>query len=342
MSDALMNKRWLLRKRPEADITNEQLELVTEPVPELNEGEVLVRNIYLSLDPTHRLWMSDREQYLPPVEVGQVMRGGTLGVVEKSRSERFAAGDFVKPMAGGWELYTVAPEKLLTKVNHNNPDIPLSAWMSVLGSTGITSYFGLLDIGNPQPGETVVVTAAAGAVGSIVGQIAKLKGCRVIGIAGGPEKCRWLTEELGFDGAIDYRSDNVPEALDRLCPDGVDVQFENVGGEIMDAVFNRLNLNGRLSLCGMISGYNDERPMSGPTDFGRILMKRITVKGFIVIDYRPRFPEALEELQQWVAEGKIQWKDHIIDGIDNALDGLSLLFSGKNNGKLMVRLSQEP
>lgn len=342
MSDVLTNRRWVLRKRPETDITNEQLELVTEPVAPLDEGQVLVRNVYLSLDPTHRLWMSDREQYLPPVEVGQVMRGGTLGVVEQSRSERFKAGDIVKPVAGAWELYTIVPEKLLVPVKRNDTSIPLSAWMSVLGSTGITAYFGLLDIGNPQPGETVVVTAAAGAVGSIVGQIAKLKGCRVIGIAGGQEKCRWLTEELGFDGAIDYRSDNVPEALDRLCPDGVDVQFENVGGEIMDAVFNRLNLNGRLSLCGMISGYNDERPMPGPTDFGRILMKRIMVKGFIVIDYRPRFPEALAELETWVSEGRIQWKDHIIEGIDNALDGLSLLFSGKNNGKLMVRLSPEP
>lgn len=342
MSDVLTNRRWVLRKRPETDITNEQLELVTEPVAPLDEGQVLVRNVYLSLDPTHRLWMSDREQYLPPVEVGQVMRGGTLGVVEQSRSERFKAGDIVKPVAGAWELYTIVPEKLLVPVKRNDTSIPLSAWMSVLGSTGITAYFGLLDIGNPQPGETVVVTAAAGAVGSIVGQIAKLKGCRVIGIAGGQEKCRWLTGELGFDGAIDYRTDNVPEALDRLCPDGVDVQFENVGGEIMDAVFNRLNLNGRLSLCGMISGYNDERPMPGPTDFGRILMKRIMVKGFIVIDYRPRFPEALAELETWVSEGKIQWKDHIIEGIDNALDGLSLLFSGKNNGKLMVRLSEEP
>lgn len=341
MSDVLTNKRWLLRKRPQEGITDEQLELVTETVPALEEGQVLVRNIYLSLDPTHRIWMSDREQYLPPVEVGQVMRGGTLGVVEESRSDRFKAGDIVKPVAGAWELYSIVPEKLLTPVQRNNPDIPLSAWMSVLGSTGITAYFGLLDIGNPQPGETVVVTAAAGAVGSIVGQIAKLKGCRVIGIAGGPEKCRWLTEELGFDGAIDYRSENVAEALDRLCPDGVDVQFENVGGEIMDAVFNRLNQNGRLSLCGMISGYNDERPMPGPTDFGRILMKRILVKGFIVIDYRSRFPEALADLEQWIAEGKIQWKNHIIEGIDNAQDGLSLLFSGKNNGKLMVRLSQE-
>ena len=192
-----------------------------------------------------------------------------------------------------------------------------------------------------QPGETVVVTAAAGAVGSIVGQIAKLKGCRVVGIAGGPEKCRWLTESLGFDAAIDYRNDDLNQALDQHCPQGVDVLFENVGGHIMDAVFSRLNLNGRMVLCGLISSYNDERPLPGPTDFGRILMKRLTVKGFIIIDYIPRFQEALNELQQWVANGDLQWKEHIIDGIDNALDGLSLLFNGGNDGKLMVRLSDE-
>ncbi|WP_372958735.1 NADP-dependent oxidoreductase [Marinobacter sp.] len=341
MSDTRQNQRWVLRKRPEADITAEHLELVTQPVPDLQDGQVLIRNIYLSLDPTHRLWMSDREQYLPPVQVGDVMRGGTLGVVEESRSDRFRAGDIVKPVIGGWEAFTVADGKMVRPVDRH-PDIPLSAYMSVLGSTGITAYFGLLDIGNPQPGETLVVSAAAGAVGSIVGQIGKLKGCRVVGIAGGPEKCRWLTDELGFDGAIDYRNEDVPSALDRLCPDGVDIQFENVGGEIMDAIYNRLNLNGRLSLCGMISRYNDEGVMPGPKDFGRVLMKRLTVKGFIVIDYQKRFPEALEALTEWVSKDQLQWKNHVVEGLDNALDGLSLLFTGGNDGKLMVRVSEEP
>ncbi len=337
----LENRRWVLRKRPEAEITAEQLKLVTEPVPELREDQVLIRNIYLSLDPTHRLWMSDREQYLPPVQVGDVMRGGTVGVVEQSRSDRFTTGDIVKPMVGGWEAYTVADAKLVRPVERN-VNVPLSAYMSVLGSTGITAYFGLLDIGNPQPGETVVVTADAGGVGSTVGEIAKAKGCRVVGIAGGPEKCRWITEELGFDGAIDYRNEDVPAALDRLCPDGVDIQFENVGGDIMDAVYDRLNLNGRLSLCGMISRYNDEGVMPGPRDFGRVLMKRLTVKGFIVIDYQKRFPEALEALADWVSQDQIKWKNHVVDGLENALDGLSLLFSGKNDGKLMVKVSDEP
>jgi len=341
MANQPQNRRWILRRRPESDITADHLELVTEPVPELQDDQVLIRNVYLSLDPTHRLWMSDREQYLPPVQVGDVMRGGTLGVVEQSRSDRFNAGDIVKPMVGGWEAFTVADAKLVRPVDRH-PDIPLSAYMSVLGSTGITAYFGLLDIGQPQPGETLVVSAAAGAVGSIVGQIGKLKGCRVVGIAGGPEKCRWLTDELGFDGAIDYRNEDVPAALDRLCPDGVDIQFENVGGEIMDAIYSRLNLNGRLSLCGMISRYNDEGVMPGPKDFGRVLMKRLTVKGFIVIDYQKRFPEALSALTDWVSAGQLQWKNHVVEGLDNALDGLSLLFSGGNDGKLMVQVSDEP
>lgn len=341
MAEQSQNRRWVLRKRPQADITSEHLELVTQPVPELATDQVLIRNIYLSLDPTHRLWMSEREQYLPPVQVGDVMRGGTLGVVEKSRSDRFSPGDIVKPMVGGWEAYTVADAKMVRPVA-TDPAIPLSAYMSVLGSTGITAYFGLLDIGKPQPSETVVVSAAAGAVGSIVGQIAKLKGCRVIGIAGGPEKCRGLTEELGFDGAIDYHNEDVPTMLARLCPDGVDIQFENVGGDIMDATYNCLNLNGRLSLCGMISRYNDEDVMPGPRDFGRVLMKRLTVRGFIVTDYQKRFPEALEALTDWVSQGQLQWKNHVVDGLDNALDGLSLLFSGKNQGKLMVRVSDEP
>ncbi|MCC5858936.1 MAG: NADP-dependent oxidoreductase [Ectothiorhodospiraceae bacterium] len=341
MSSKLQNRRWLLRKRPQADIGSEHLELVTEPVPEPGDGQILVRNIYLSLDPTHRLWMSDREQYLPPVEVGQVMRGGTLGIVEQSRSERFAPGDLVKPVIGGWEEYTVVPENWARPVDRH-PDIPLSAYMSVLGSTGLTAYFGLLHVGQPKSGETVVVNAAAGAVGSIVGQIARLQGCHVVGIAGGAEKCRWLTEQLGFDGAIDYRTENVGQRLDALCPGGVDVQFENVGGEIMDAVYSRLNQDGRMALCGMISGYNDERPMPGPSDFGRILMKRLTVRGFIILDFQKRFPEGLEALSRWVLQGDLKWKNHVLEGIDQAHEGLALLFRGGNDGKLMVRLSPEP
>ncbi|WP_103729949.1 NADP-dependent oxidoreductase [Novosphingobium sp. HII-3] len=336
-----INKQWVLKQRPTTTVDSGDLSLQSTPVPPLQDGEVLVRNVYLSLDPTNRVWMSDREQYLPPVELGSVMRGSTLGVVEESRSERFAPGDVVFPGDSGWQLYSVSHESRTGRVRQAD-GVPLSAYMSVLGSTGLTAYFGLLDICDPKPGETLVVSAAAGAVGSVVGQIAKIKGARVIGIAGGPAKCKWLVDDLGFDAAIDYRDDDVGEALDRLCPDGIDMNFENVGGPIMDAVFSRLRLNGRMALCGLISGYNEEGPMPGPTDFGRILMKRLTIRGFIVIDYFGRAREAMADLSQWVAQGKIRWKDHIVEGLENAPSALDRLFTGDHDGKLMVALSDVP
>ena len=335
------NKQWVLRKRPAGDIGADNLELIEATIRDLEDGEVLIRNIYLSLDPTNRIWMSDQDQYLPPVEIGQVMRGGTIGVVEASRSARFNPGDLVNPGLGGWEAYTIGHEAMVQPVP-SLPGVPLPAFMSVLGATGLTAYFGLLDIGKPQPGETVVVSAAAGAVGSIVGQIAKLKGCRVIGIAGGPDKCRWLVEELGFDGAIDYKNEDVGAGLDRLCPNGIDVNFENVGGKIMDAVVARMNLFGRMALCGMISTYNHEGLVSGPSDFAKVLMRRLLIKGFIVIDYLPRAGEAFAELAPWVMSGQIKWKAHVVEGLDNAADAVKRLFSGDHDGKLLVRISPEP
>jgi NADPH-dependent curcumin reductase CurA len=221
------------------------------------------------------------------------------------------------------------------------PGVPLTAWMSVLGATGLTAWFGLMDIGTPKEGDTVVVSAAAGAVGSIVGQIAKLKGARVVGIAGGPAKCAWL-KEIGFDGAIDYRNEDVGAALDRLCPDGVDVNFENVGGEIMDAVIGRMNNFSRMPLCGMISTYNATDTVPGPSDFARVLMRRILIKGFIVIDYLPRAGEAMAELIPWVASGQLKWKAHVIDGLENAADAVKRLFTGDHDGKLLVQISPEP
>jgi NADPH-dependent curcumin reductase CurA len=334
------NRKWILRRRPASSVAADDLEWVAAPVPAIDAGTVLVRNLYLSLDPTNRLWMSDREQYLPPVGLGGVMRGGTVGVVVESRSARFNPGDFVLLSDGGWQLYTSANEGVSRKLRRN-PEIPLTAYLSVLGGTGLTAYVGLLDVCQPRPGETLVISAAAGAVGSIVGQIAKIKGCRVIGIAGGTRKCRWLVEELGFDAAIDYKSDDVGTALDRLCPAGVDMSFENVGGPIMDAVFSRLNLNGRMALCGMISGYNNEGPLAGPTDFGRVLMKRLTIKGFIVSDYLSRAREAFADLGGWIADGRIKWKDHIVEGLDEAPRALQRLFTGDHEGKLVVRVSPE-
>ncbi len=337
---ALTNHRWVLKRRPQGEIKPGDLDYIAEPVRDLAEGEVLIRNVYLSLDPTNRIWMSDMDQYMPPVEVGAGMRGGVIGVVESSRSERFKPGDIASPGLGAWETYTIGHEgftRLVTPV----PGLPLTALMSVLGGTGLTAYFGTMFIGEPKPGETMVVSAAAGAVGSIAGQIGKIQGARVIGIAGGPKKCAWLTEELGFDGAIDYKNENVGAALDRLCPNGVDVNFENVGGEIMDAVFSRMNNFGRMILCGMISGYNSHGVMPGPSDFSRILMRRLLVKGFIVTDYLPRAGEAMADLVPWVMQGRVQWKAHVVDGLENALDALGRLFTGDHDGKLLVRVSPE-
>ena len=335
------NRQWILRRRPAGEIVPDDLELIETATPELQDGEVLVRNIYLSLDPTHRIWMSDQDQYLPPVQIGEVMRGGAIGVVEQSRNAALPEGAIVNAGLGGWQDYAVVHEGMARRVPHLT-NVPLTAHMSVLGATGLTAYFGLNDIGKPQPGETVVVSAAAGAVGSIVGQLAKLQGCRVIGIAGGPEKCRWLTHDLGFDGAIDYRSEDVGEALSRLAPNGVDINFENVGGEVMDAVIGHMNNFSRMPLCGMISTYNREGAVPGPSDFGRVLMHRILIKGFIVIDYLPRAAEAMAELEPLVAGGQLKWKVHIVDGLENAVGALGRLFTGDHDGKLLVQVSPEP
>lgn len=336
-----INRRWVLKNRPVGAITPDVLELESVPLPELAEGQVLVRNVWLSLDPTNRIWMSDREQYLPPVELGAVMRGGTLGVVEESRDPNFTPGMLVSPGLSGWQDYEVA-WGAMCRALPTLPGIHPTAFMSVLGVTGWTAYFGLLDIGQPKPNETVVVSAAAGAVGSIVGQIAKIKGARVIGIAGGPDKCRWLVEELGFDGAIDYRSEDVGAALDRLCPNGIDVNFENVGGPIMDAVMERMNDFSRMPLCGMISTYNAEGEVPGPRFFDRVLMRRIKVQGFIVIDYFPRMEEAVTALAGWLLEGRLKYKVHVEHGLENAPDALGRLFTGNHDGKLLVQIGPEP
>lgn len=336
-----MNRQWVLRRRPVGEIEPGDLDFIETPLRPLNEGEVLIRMVYLSLDPTNRIWMSDIDQYLPPVEVGDVMRGGGIGVIQESRSERFQVGDVVNAGLGGWQDYAISHEAMVNPVTRM-PGVPLTAYMSVLGMTGLTAYFGMTDIGAPKPGETVVVSAAAGAVGSIAGQVAKLQGARVIGIAGNDAKCGWLKDHLGFDGIINYREEDVGAALDRLCPNGIDVNFENVGGAIMDAVVARMNNFSRMPLCGLISGYNLDGLTAGPADFGRVLMKRILIKGFIIIDYLPRAAEGFAALGGWVAEGKLKWKDHPVDGLENAAEAVKRLFNGDHDGKLMIRVSSEP
>jgi len=337
---SLRNRQWVLRQRPQGLIQDGDLELIETPVPDLKDSEVLVRTIYLSLDPTNRTWMNDSQGYLPPVGLGEVMRGLTLGVVEQSKSERFKEGDIVTPLSGGWADYAVVHEQGLRPV-HRAPGLPLTANLSVLGMTGLTAYFGVTDVLKAKAGETLVISAAAGAVGSIAGQVAKQRGAHVIGIAGGPEKCRWLTQELGFDAAIDYKNEDVGEALDRLAPNGVDLNFENVGGDIMIAVWNRLNVHARMAVCGLISSYNATRMPPSP-NFSRIITHRLNVQGFLVLDYAPRAREMVEEMGPWLADGRIKWKVHVDDGLEGAVTSLNRLFTGDHDGKLLVRVSEEP
>ena len=342
MNSNRTNRSWRLRQRPEGVIDENDLELVTDEIPEIQEGQVLAKTIYFSLDPTNRIWMSDIDQYMEPVEIGDIMRaGGSLAIVEESKVPHVKAGDIVQGgMHGGWQEYFIIPGEEAAAIPLVE-SIPLTALISVLGFTGPTAYFGFLDIGQPKKGETVVVSAAAGAVGSIVCQIAKIKGCRVVGIAGSDEKCNWLKNDLRVDEVINYKKDDILESLKEKCPEGIDIYFENVGGETLDAALTLMNNYGRIPVCGLISMYNDwETP--GPKMFRNILMKRLTVKGFLVSDYLDRYAESLESLSEWMAEGKIQYKVDIVEGIENAPSAVNKLFTGENNGKLVIKVSDEP
>ena len=334
-------RSWILRKRPEGDLAEGDLELVTSEMPDLADNMVRVRTIYLSLDPTNRIWMSDMDGYMPPVGIGEPMRGGGIGVVEQSRFKDIEPGAIVYTGLSTWSEYNDLPGEQLN-VLPQIPGLPLTAFMGPLGMTGMTAYFGLTDIGKPQEGDTLVVSAAAGAVGSMVGQIGKIHGCRVVGIAGSDDKCRWLTEEAGFDAAINYKKEDVGAALDKHCPDGIDINFENVGGKIMDEVIARLNDFSRMPLCGLISSYNATEPVPGPYNFANLLMRRTLVKGFIILDYFDRLPEGVQAMAAWLMEGKIKFETDVVEGLENAPASLDRLFSGKNLGKLVVKVSDEP
>ncbi|MDP5070730.1 MAG: NADP-dependent oxidoreductase [Congregibacter sp.] len=337
----MLNQTWILRQRPVGDIKDSDLELVETSLGELPDGHVRVKTVYLSLDPTNRIWMSDTDAYLPPVGIGEGMRGGSIGVVIESRHERVKDGALVNTGLSQWARYNDIPGGMVN-VLPVIPGLPLTAFMGPLGATGMTAYFGLTDIGKPTAGETLVVSAAAGAVGSMVGQIGKIHGCRVVGIAGSDDKCQWLTQTAGFDAAINYKKEPVGAALDRHCPDGIDINFENVGGPIMDAVIARLNDFSRMPLCGLISSYNDVQATPGPYNFANLLMRRTLLKGFIILDYLDRFPEGMQAMASWLLEGKIHFETDIVDGLDKAPSSLERLFSGKNLGKLVVRVSEEP
>lgn len=333
-----VNRQFRLKTRPTGRIERSNFDFVEQPIPEPGPGEALVRVLYLSLDPTNRIWMSDMDQYMPPVAIGEVMRGGGVGVVVKSNSVRYKEGDRVSGLTG-WQDYCIADEGLRAmSVLPKDLPVDLPVMLGACGMTGLTAYFGLLELGRPKPGETVVVSAAAGAVGSVVGQIAKIKGCRAVGIAGGPEKCRHLIEDLGFDAAVDYKRDDWREQLAAATPDGIDVNFENVGGEIMEAVMARMNLFSRMPLCGMISGYNSGEPMRA--DYSPILMRRIEIRGFIVIDFMEKFAEGSMQLAQWVIEGKLKHRETIVEGLENAPVAVNRLFDGQNIGKLVVKVGE--
>ena len=334
------NRQWRLAARHVGLIKESDFEFHEESVPGLEDGQLVVRNIYLSLDPANRGWVTDQPSYIPPVPLGEVMRGIAVGVVEDSRHPGFQPGDMVQGMLG-WQSYLLSDGRGLQKLPKDT-GLPLTASLGILSHIGMTAYFGLLEVGQPKPGETLVVSGAAGAVGSLVGQIGKLKGCRVVGITGSEEKCRWITRDLGFDHAINYKEEPVVEKLQECCPEGVDVYFDNVGGKILDAVLGRINKHARLVICGLISQYNAEEPVPGPFNFANILVNSARVEGFIVLDFLDRAGEALKDLARWLTEGKLQYRVDIVEGLENAPRALNKLFDGSNRGKLIVRVSDEP
>jgi len=332
------NRRFILRSRPAARITADTFELVEEPILEIDSGEALVRTLWISLDPTNRAWIRETPTYLPPVGIGEVMRGVGLGQVVASKHDAYREGQLVQGLIG-WQEWAVASDAAPLLPVPEVPGVSPSAYLGVLGITGLTAWVGLKDIGHPQPGETVVVSAAAGAVGSVAGQIAKLSGARVVGIAGGAEKCALLTERLGLDASVDRRASDWHDQLIAGTPDGIDVDFENVGGQIMDAVFARLNVRARVVLCGLISGYNDADPPPGPRSFANLLVQRATLQGFIVLDHLDRMAEAVAELSGWIREGKLEPLETVVEGFEQLPNAINMLFDGANTGKLVLRVA---
>jgi NADPH-dependent curcumin reductase CurA len=330
------NRVVRLKSRPVGMVSRDDFSVTDEPVPEPGAGEFRVRVDYVSLDPAMRGWISAGKSYVPPVEIGAVMRGFGVGYVDRSNHPDYRPGDAVAGLLG-IQRYAVSKGERCNKVDPSKA--PLERWIGGLGMPGQTAYFGLLEVGRPKPGETVVVSAASGAVGSLVGQIAKIVGCRAVGIAGGPEKCAYVVDELGFDACVDYKGGNLASDLKSACPEGIDVYFENVGGEILDTALARMNRFGRIPVCGLISAYNATAPVSGPTNFRSILVNRLTVRGFIVFDFQDRIDEAIDTLGDWHAEGRLKMREDVREGgLDAFPDVLNLLYTGGNLGKLVLKL----
>ena len=331
------NRKWILKERPSGLVKDSDFELVSEVLPKINEGEILLENLYLSFDPTQRSWLNDVPGYLPPIQIGEVIRSGGIGRVIDSNNPEYKTGDLTFGLIG-WQTHC------LTKPNVDDrfrvvPDLlPIPTMLNVMGSTGITAYYGLIELGKPKSGETVLVSGAAGATGSVVVQIAKLKGCHVIGIAGGKEKCDWL-KDIGVDDVIDYKTSDVHKELPKVVKNGVDIYFDNVGGKILETVLELININARVLLCGGISsGYDATRPADGPNNLFSLIIKRATMQGFLVLDYLPKSEKALEEIATWVMEGKLQHREDIQKGIENCPQTLNRLFTGKNKGKQLLKI----
>lgn len=328
----MTNRQITLARRPEGDVSADCFSSVDGPMPELGPGQVLVKVEWLSIDPTIRMWMA-MDTYLPAIEIGAPIRSAGMGTVIESNNDDIPVGTmlFGTPC---WQQYAVMGPKDQVVPEGVDP----TAALSVFGITGLTAYFGLTEIGQPKEGETVVISGAAGATGSVAGQIAKLSGCRVVGIAGSDEKCRWLTDELGFDAAINYRTQNVAKALKDVCPHGIDVFFDNVGGEILEAALANLALRGRVVMCGAISQYNDAVPPPGPRNLSVLISKRGRMEGFIILDFLPRAGEAIAQLATWVMSGQLKYKVDVMEGLDRAPEALTKLFTGANEGKMLVKL----
>jgi NADPH-dependent curcumin reductase CurA len=329
-----INHQFKLARRPVGMVQRSDFDYTQSPVAQPGDGEVLVKILYISLDPAMRGWMNEGKSYIPPVGIGEVMRAGAVGRVIASNDPKFAVGDHVVGALGVQE-YAVANGKQLTKVDPRLA--PLPVYLGTLGMPGMTAYFGLLDVGKPKAGETVVVSGAAGAVGQVVGQIAKIKGCRVVGIAGGQDKCDYL-RSIGFDAAIDYKHQDVQAALKEHCPKGVDVYFDNVGGEILEAVLTRLAMHARIVICGAISQYNEAK-MQGPSNYMMLLVTRSSMTGMVVFDYVSRYAEAAKEMAGWMATGELKTREDIVEGLETFPDTLLKLFKGENTGKLVLKVA---
>ncbi len=334
-----MNKQLIFKKRPVGMPDGETWSLESNPIPEPAEGEVLIQHHYISLDPAMRGWLNDRKSYIPPVQIGEVMRAGSIGTVTKSNKHpKFKEGDCLTGW-GGVQQYVVSNGENWYKVD---PTLaPMTTYIGTLGMPGMTAYFGILEVGKLKEGDIVLVSGAAGAVGSIVGQIAKIKGCRVVGIAGGTDKCRYIKEELGFDGAIDYKSEKLSDALKRECPKGIDVYFDNVGGEILDAALTRLRMHARIVICGAISQYNNKTAVKGPSNYLSLLVNRASMQGMVVMDYAKDYGRAAQEMGMWMMQGKLKSKEDVYEGIENFQETFQRLFTGDKMGKLVLKVIED-